>query len=145
MYHANRDNSDQTNVSFVNINESIPRISNPKVKVVQDRACEVKSCLKSENRSRPKRVSHKKHRRGKGKKLGNSSTDTIGHGLHFAFNNVNRVKHKVYEISGFLKKENIDVMGLAETFLKDVDGININNYKWFGMNRSYNGGGGLVF
>ena len=39
-------------------------------------------------------------------------------GINFTFNNVNRVKHKVYEISALLNHQNIGIMGHAETFLK---------------------------
>ncbi|XP_072028246.1 uncharacterized protein [Amphiura filiformis] len=62
-----------------------------------------------------------------------------------AFNNVNRVKPKIYEITRFLNENNISIMGVAETFLDNDECIQINGYKWVGKNRLNKGGGGVGF
>ena len=92
------------------------------------------------NRSNKRR----NRRRGKSRDRGNSEI-SVNNGLNIAFNNVNRVKHKVYDINMLLNKEDIDVMGIAETFLKYDDIVNINNFRWFGKNRCNKGGGGIGF
>ena len=91
--------------------------------------------------------SHRNHRKRKMQrrsKKGNKSHSNQSV-LNIAFNNVNRVKNKEYEISKLIDKENIDIFGIAETFLKNDDGIEIKGYRWIGKKRTRKGGGGIGF
>ena len=88
-----------------------------------------------------KSLHKRRHRRSKGKR---SKVIASEHNLRVAFNNVNRVKPKIYELTRFLIENNINIMGVAETFLEHEQCININGYKWVGKNRLKKGGGGGV-
>jgi len=84
----------------------------------------------------------RRHRRSrKGKKKVNS----IESHVKVAFNNVNRIKPKLYEITRFLDEQDINIMGVAETFLENEDAINVDGYRWVGKNRLNKGGGGIGF
>lgn len=85
---------------------------------------------------------HKRHRRSKKNKARNSK-DKVD--IKIAFNNVNRVKSSMYEIPKFVRDNNVDVFGIAETFLKHDEKVNVNGYKWIGKNRTSKGGGGIGF
>ena len=84
----------------------------------------------------------RRHRRG-GKKdtLCRSNKNKVKIG----FNNVNRLRPKITEIGKLLKAEEIDVFGVAESFLQDIECVNVDNYRWIGKNRTHKGGGGVGF
>lgn len=73
--------------------------------------------------------SHKRVRRGK-KKVANGSSN-----IKIAFNNVRGCKSKKYDINRFVDSNHINVLGMAETFLKDKENISIQGYNWIGKNR----------
>ena len=87
---------------------------------------------------------HRKRKMQRRSKKGNKSHSNQSV-LNIAFNNVNRVKNKEYEISKLIDKENIDIFGIAETFLKNDDGLEIKGYRWIGKKRTRKGGGGIGF
>jgi len=84
-----------------------------------------------------------RRRRGKGKstKVKPPSTSC----MNIAFNNINRVSKKIYEIKDFLHRQDVSIMGMVETFLKDEKYVDVNGYKWYGKNRVQKGGGGIGF
>lgn len=88
-----------------------------------------------------KRVKNRHKRGGKGKK--GSSNPNVSKNINIAFNNVNGFKSKQWEITRFLHGENISIFGLAETFLKGDQGINISGYTWVGKNRTKKQRGGI--
>jgi exonuclease III len=55
-----------------------------------------------------------------------------------AFNNIRGVKSKHYDLNHFVQTNHIDIMGLAETFLKNNEQVNIKGYNWVGKNRINN-------
>ena len=73
-----------------------------------------------------KSLRKRRHRRSKGKR---GKVKASNHNLRVAFNNINRVKPKIYELTRFLNENNINIMGVAETFLEHEQCININGYK----------------
>ncbi|XP_071959459.1 uncharacterized protein [Antedon mediterranea] len=95
------------------------------------------------NQSNEKVKSSKRHRRGKKKSRNDKNNECSN--IKIAFNNVNRVKSKIYEIDHFLKDNSIQILGLAETFLQNDQTIDINSYKWIGKNRKSKNGGGIGF
>lgn len=85
--------------------------------------------------------SKRRHRRGRrGKTCDNGKVS-----VKIAFNNVNRIKSSMYEIPHFLEKQKISILGIAETFLKGDEKVNIDGFKWVGKNRTGKGGGGIGF
>lgn len=92
-------------------------------------------CIKPASKTCDKR----RHRRGKkgNKQINKNCTVKI------AFNNVNRLRPKLYELSKLLNDQEIHVFGVAESFLKDDEIVNIHGYRWIGKNRCNKGGGGI--
>ena len=84
----------------------------------------------------------KRVRRGRFKKrMSNSNVN-----INIAFNNVNRVtKPRLYDIRRFVKSHNIDIFGIAETWLSHEERIHVNGFNWVGKNRSGKKGGGTGF
>ena len=66
-----------------------------------------------------------RHRRGQGKSAICRKPDNC---FNIAFNNVNRIRPKLHEISKLIQDHNIHILGVAETFLKRDDVIN--NVNW---------------
>lgn len=83
----------------------------------------------------------RRHRRG-GKKS-NNIRGKKGRTIKIAFNNVNRLRPKLYEVEKLLKDEQIDIFGIAESFLQGPGGIKVQDYRWVGKNRNNKGGGGV--
>lgn len=79
--------------------------------------------LHGKNKRRPTRRSTRK------KRVKSSANVKI------VFNNIRGVKSKRYELCNFVKSNNVDVLGLVETFLKDDESLNIKGYNWVGKNR----------
>lgn len=98
------------------------------------------NCVANSNSCRRKRVRRGKLSNSSSKKKRSTHID-----VNVAFNNVNRVKSKIYDIKKFIVEQNIDIFGIAETFLKFEEGINVNGFRWYGKNRSCKGGGGVGF
>ncbi|XP_072025104.1 uncharacterized protein [Amphiura filiformis] len=92
------------------------------------------------SKSKKTYVNKRRHRRGKKNVKGTGERN-----IKIGFNNVNRIKGKEYEISNLLQKENIQIFGIAETFLQHDNSVNIQGYKWLGKNRVNKGGGGIGF
>jgi exonuclease III len=63
--------------------------------------------------------------------------------VNIAFNNVNRVKYKLYDIRKLIRDQSIDIFGIAESFLQDEEQIEVKGYTWIGKNRSSRQGGGI--
>ena len=86
---------------------------------------------------------HKVRRHRRGKRCNKSNASRSNCNVKVAFNNVNRIKPKLYEITRFLNDNDISIMGVAETFLNNEECVNINGYKWVGKNRLNKEGGGI--
>ncbi len=85
-----------------------------------------------DDRSRNRQYSRKRRPGRRGKKHRCKTRNT---NFKIAFNNIQGVKSKQYDLKHFVKTNHIDIIGLVETFRKDDQQVHVNGYNWVGKNR----------
>jgi len=100
-------------------------------------------CSPKSNQKHSRKHVRRGNRKNRSRTNGNIKTKGTPIKVNIAFNNVNRVKSKLYDIRKLIVEQNIDIFGIDETFLENEECINVNGFNWYGKNRIGKGGGGI--